>query len=101
VSGLPAALPGTASAVTLSGKPLVIASAPYALTVAVAVDSADGAGYFAWGNQPPAGADTVGYCVVPKGAAGCSHAGTLTPAGSEQVVDNVQILVDGGAVVIL
>ena len=101
MSGLLAALPGTAAAVKLSGKPLTIASAPYALNVAVAVDPSTGTGYFAWANQPPAGADTVGYCVVPKGATGCSHTGALTPAGSEQYVDNVQVLVDGSSVVIL
>jgi hypothetical protein len=101
VAGLLALLPATSGAVTLSGKPLQIASAPYALNVAVAVDPSTGTGYFVWANQPPSGTNTVGYCVVPKGATGCSHTGTLVPAGSEQYVDNTQVLVDGGSVVIL
>jgi hypothetical protein len=100
-SGLLAALPASASAVTLSGKPIKIATAPNALKVSVAVDPEDGTGYFAWANQPASATSTVGFCVVPKGATGCAHTGTLTPGGGEQVIDGVQVLVDGGSIVIL
>lgn len=95
------AIPGTASAVTLSGKPFRVATANPVGNVAVTVDPTSGTGYFAWSNAFSAGGNTVGFCAVPKGGTVCTESLTLTPAAAQQYVDNVQILDDSGTLVII
>jgi hypothetical protein len=68
----------------------------------IAVESS-GAAVIAWANQQELGGgpDFVQYCVIPVGASACSQAGSLTPAGGTNHVDGVQVLRDGGTLVIL
>ena len=68
----------------------------------VAVDAA-GDAIVAWANTKDlAGASNfVQYCVIPVGATACTHSGNLTPADAAQFIDGVQVLSDGGTIVIL
>jgi hypothetical protein len=89
----------TASAFALSGKPVKVGSPLQSGPPAVSVDST-GTAYVAWADTQ-ASPNTVQYCVIPAGATGCSHSGTLTPADGATDIDGVQVVVDGGTVVIL
>jgi len=94
---------GASSASALSGSPLKVAEPVRFEKLAVAVDSS-GTAYVAWRNETDLGGkgNTVEYCVIPAGASGCAHSGTLVPEGAkEPIVAQVQALVDGSTVVIL
>jgi hypothetical protein len=68
----------------------------------VSVD-ASGDALIAWDdteNQTTSG-DVVRYCVEPPGATGCSHAGSLAPAGAAQFIDGVHSMVDGSTMIVL
>jgi hypothetical protein len=69
---------------------------------AITVDSA-GDAVIAWANTKDlAGANNfVQYCVLPVGATGCARSGNLIPADGAQYIDNVQVLNEGSALVIL
>ncbi|HET8976849.1 MAG TPA: hypothetical protein VFN87_01755 [Solirubrobacteraceae bacterium] len=85
-----------------AGKPVAVGT-PYAGgPPAVAVDTAGNA-VVAWANTKDLGGSLnfVQYCVLPPGASACSHSGNLNPADSAQYIDNVQVLNDGGTIVIL
>ena len=95
------ALPASALA---AGKAVHIAS-PLDIqppSPSVAVDSA-GSAIIAWANDKDVGGapDLVQYCVLPVGAAACSHSGTLDTAGSANHVDAVRVLSDGSTLIIL
>ena len=65
----------------------------------VAVDSA-GDATVAWANT--AGATPfVQYCVVGVGGKGCTHSGNLTLADGGVGIDGVNVVADGGTIVIL
>jgi hypothetical protein len=68
----------------------------------VAVDAA-GDAVIAWADTKDlAGANNfVQYCVLPVGATACTHSGSLVPADGSQYVDDVQVLIQDGAVTIL
>jgi len=92
-----------ANALAVSGTPINVGTPFESGPPAVAVDSA-GTAYIAWANTkdlPPATTDLVQYCVLPAGAKGCSHTGTLAPADSGTNIDGVQVLVDGSTLILL
>ncbi len=90
------------SALAVSGKPIVAGTPLSNEAPAVAVDSS-GTAYIAWNDDKGVGGapDFVQYCVIPAGASACSHTGNLMPADSAGYIDGVQVLADGGTVVIL
>jgi hypothetical protein len=97
------ALVFAASALAVSGTPIDVGTPLASGPPSVAVD-ATGTAYVAWANTkdlPPASGDTLQYCVIPAGAVGCSHAGTLVPADGASHIDGAQVLVDGSTVVLL
>jgi hypothetical protein len=69
---------------------------------AVAVDAAGNA-IVAWADTADlhGASNFVQYCVLPVGASACTHSGSLTPADSATAIDDVQVLDDGGTLVIL
>jgi hypothetical protein len=70
---------------------------------AVAVDSA-GEAIIAWANTKdlaPVTTNIVQYCVLPVGAVACAHTGNLVPADSGSYIDGVQVLADGGTIIVL
>jgi hypothetical protein len=91
-----------AAGAAAAGSPVKVGSPLSSGPPAITVDSA-GAAVIAWANQQElgGGTDFVQYCVVPLGATGCSHSGNLTPVGGANHVDGVQVLSDGGTLVIL
>jgi hypothetical protein len=98
-----AALVSAANAFAVSGTPINIGTPYESGPPSVAVDSA-GTAYIAWANEKdlaPVTTNIVQYCVLPAGAAACSHTGNLVPADSGAYVDGVHVLVDGSTVVIL
>ncbi len=92
---------GAAGAAAASG-PVKVSSPLSSGPPSIAVDSA-GAAVIAWANQQElgGGTDFVQYCVLPLGATACSHSGSLIPADSSNHIDGVQVLSDGGTLVIL
>lgn len=67
----------------------------------VAVDSA-GDAIVAWNNNNPANSGNfVQYCVIPSGGKACSHTGNLIPADGPVAIDGVNVVADGGVIVIL
>ncbi len=92
----------TASSAMAAGKPVTVGTPFASGPPAVAVDSA-GDAIVAWANTKDLGGSLnfVQYCVVPPGATSCSHSANLIPADSAQYIDNVQVLSDGGTIVIL
>jgi len=96
-------LVSTASALAVSGTPINIGTPYESEHLSVAVDST-GTAYIAWANEKdlaPVTTNIVQYCVLPVGATGCTHSGTLVPADSGQYIDGVQVLADGSTVVVL
>jgi hypothetical protein len=85
-----------------AGKPINVGTPFESGAPAVAVD-ASGTAYVVWANTKDlAGASNfVQYCVLPVGAVACTHSGNLVPAGSAAFIDNVQVLDDGGTIVVL
>ena len=75
---------------TQSGQPSVV------------VDTS-GEAIVAWADTADLGGatDFVQYCVLPVGASACREQGNLVPADSAQFIDDVQVLYDGGTVVVL
>ena len=91
-----------ASVASAAGAPVKVATPFQSGPPAIAVNNA-GDAVIAWANTKDlAGADNfVQYCVLPAGAAGCSHSGNLMPADSAQFIDGVQVLNEGSTLVIL
>jgi hypothetical protein len=92
-----------ASSAGAAGPPINIGTPFTEEQPSVAVDSA-GDAVVAWANTkdlPPTTTNIVQYCVLPVGATGCSHSGNLIPADGATNIDNVQVLSDGSALVIL
>ena len=91
----------TASALA-AGKPVNVGTPYESGQPAIAVDAA-GDAVIAWANTKDlAGASNfVQYCVLPVGAVACAHGGNLTPGGSAQYIDGVQVLNEGSTLVIL
>ena len=85
-----------------AGKAVNVGTPYESLGPAVAVDSAGNA-VIAWANTKDLGGanNFIQYCVLPAGATGCSHSGNLIPADGAQYIDGVQVLSDGGTLVIL
>ncbi|HEY5288313.1 MAG TPA: hypothetical protein VIJ50_14545 [Solirubrobacteraceae bacterium] len=91
------------SALAVSGFPVNVGTPFEAQPPAVAVDGA-GDAIVAWANTkdlPPNETNVLQYCVLPVGAAACSHSNTLTPADGAQYIDRVQVLGDGSTIVLL
>jgi hypothetical protein len=95
-------LVSAASEAALSGAPIKVGTPFESGPPSVAVDPS-GTAFVAWANTKDLGGslDTVQYCVIPVGATGCSHSGTLKPADSASPIDGVQVLIDGSTVVLL
>jgi hypothetical protein len=91
-----------ASGASAADAPVKIATPFQSGPPAIAVNNA-GDAVIAWANTKDlAGANNfVQYCVLPAGAAGCSHSGNLMPADSAQFIDGVQVLNEGSTLVIL
>lgn len=91
-----------ASALAVSGRPILVGMPTSNRQPAVAVD-ASGTAYIAWADTSDKGgsADFVQYCVIPAGAGTCTHTGNLMPVGSAVHIDSVRVLVDGATAVVL
>ncbi len=85
-----------------AGKVVTVGSPLSNQPSSIAVDSS-GTALIAWNDDKHVAnaPDFVQYCVVPVGATACSHSGNLNPADSAGFIDEVQVLVDGGTMVIL
>jgi hypothetical protein len=84
------------NALAASGTPINIGTPYESGPPSVAVD-ASGTAYIAWANTKdlaPVTTDIVQYCVLPAGAAACSHTGSLAPADGGSNIDGVDMLVD-------
>ena len=93
---------GMAANASAAGKPVNVGTPLESGTPAVAVANS-GAAVIAWANtRDLAGANNfVQYCVLPVNATACSLSGNLIPADAAQYIDNVQVLNEGSALVIL
>ncbi len=96
-------------AAALSGSPVKIGSPGSTNQASLAVDGS-GTAYIAWdqSNRGVNVPDQLQYCVIPAGATACSHSGNLSlvaPTNLESVNGvpdyGVQVLADGGTIVIL
>ena len=97
------ALTGPAAALaTPSGIAIRIGTPSVSGPPSVAVDGS-GTAYIAYANRSDAGggSDFVQYCVLAAGARRCAHAAALALAAPATGIDGVDVLVDGGTVVIL
>ena len=97
-----AVLLATAGSAAAAGKAVNVATPFSSGPPSVAV-TGDGHALVAWANTKDlAGVSNfVQYCVLPPGATACAHAGSLSPADSAPYIDGVQVLADGGTLVIL
>ncbi len=100
-SAITVAVAGVADA-SAAATPVKVGSPLSSGPPAIAVDNA-GDAVIAWANQQETSgaADYVQYCVVPAGASACSHSGNLPLAFGVGHIDGVQVLADGGTLVIL
>jgi hypothetical protein len=91
-----------ATSATATGPPINVGTPFESGPPAVAVDNA-GDAVLAWADtEDLAGAkDFVQFCVLPGGATGCSHSINLIPADGGEHIDHVQVLDEGGTLVVL
>jgi hypothetical protein len=94
--------PAAGGSVLAASKPVKIGTPIQSGAPVVAVDAA-GTAIVAWANTDDlhGASNFVQYCVLPVGATACTHKGNLTPADSAAFIDDVQVLDDGGTLVIL
>ncbi len=95
-------VPAAGGSVLAVLKPVKVGTPKESGAPVVAVDAA-GDAIVAWANTAglDGASDFVQYCVLPVGATACTHSGSLTPADSAAFIDGVQVLDDGGTLVIL
>ena len=91
-----------APAASAAGTPVNVGT-PYSSSPPSVAVAPGGAAIVAWANTKDLGGSLnfVQYCVLPVGATTCSHSGNLMPADSAQFIDAVQVVNDGGTIVIL
>jgi len=92
-----------AGSAAAAGKPVTVGMPLSSAPPAVAVDGA-GDAFIAWANTkdvPPATTNFVQYCILPVSAVACTHSGALVPSDSAAYIDDVQVIVDGGTLVVL